>query len=61
VDHSFHSTVRPAKINQETETLARSAQVVQALGGMFHGEVFNALQFDHKYVFGKEVGIVFPG
>ena len=41
----------PLKIDQEAETPARSAQVVQALGGVLDGQAFDAFQFDHQHVF----------
>jgi hypothetical protein len=59
VDHSLPFNGWPAKINQETEALARGAQVVQALGGMLARQAFDAFQLDHQYVFDKDVGIVF--
>ena len=49
----------PLKIDQKTETPARSAQVVQTLGGVLGRQAFDAFQFDHQHVFNKDIGVVF--
>jgi hypothetical protein len=30
------------------------------LGGMLDRQAFDAFQFDHKHVFDKDVGVIFP-
>jgi hypothetical protein len=59
VDHSLPFDGWPPKINQETEALARGAQVVQALGGMLARQAFDAFQLDDQHVLDKNVGVVF--
>jgi len=47
-------------VDQEAERSAGGSQIVDALCGVFVGEMVDAFEFDHKHIFDEKVGEVFP-